>query len=239
MDLSIVIACYNEGAIFKNSVEEVVKVLDNTIFTYEIIFVDDCSKDNTANSVRELCLKYKDKQFKAIFHDKNKGRGASVMDGFNIAKGKTIGYIDIDLEIHARYIPSCVLAINEGADVAVGLRIYKFNILTTDRYLMSKGYNYIARKTLGIPLEDTESGFKFFNRERVMPILKEVKDPGWFWDTEIMTLSYKKKLKIAEIPCLFLKNNDKVSTVNKFKDSIDYLRSLIKFKKYLKDINLY
>lgn len=239
MDLSIIIACYNEGSIFKDSVKEVVKVLDNTIFTYEIILVDDCSRDKTDDIVREICIEHNDKQFKSIFHKENKGRGATVVDGFKLAKGDIIGYIDIDLEIHARYIPSCVLAIKDGADIAIGLRMYKFNFLTIDRYFMSKGYNYIARKTLNIPLKDTESGFKFFNRERIIPILNEVKDSGWFWDTEIMTLSYKQNLKIAEIPCLFLKNNNKVSTVNKIDDSINYLRSLIKFRKYLKTINLY
>lgn len=234
MDLSLIIACYNEEGVLEQSIKEIISILDNTVFTYEVIFVDDCSKDKTREIISTLCEKYKDKNFRSIFHSKNTGRGGAVTDGFRVAQGDVIGYVDVDLEVPARYIPSCVLAIKEGADVAVGLRIYKFNIFAIDRYLMSRGYNWLVRKLLGINLGDTESGFKFFNRKRILPILNEIQDKGWFWDTEVMVRSYIKKYAIVEIPCLFLRRRDKPSTVNKIFDSVNYFRNLWKFKKLLK-----
>ncbi len=237
MDLSLIIACYNEEKILEDSVKEILRILDHTTFTYEVIFVDDCSKDNTREIIRMLCERHKNKGFRSIFHSKNKGRGGTVTDGFRVAKGDVIGYIDIDLEVHARYIPSCVLSVKDGADIALAWRIYKFSIWAIDRYLMSKGYLWLMRKMLGVNLRDTETGFKFFNRERILPILDEIQDQGWFWDTEIMVRSYVKNYTIAEIPCLFLRRTDKVSSVNAVSDSINYFRNLLRFRRYVRGRN--
>src|SRR6266567_23592 len=65
---------------------------------------------------------------------------------------------DVSLEVHPRYIPSLVRAIEKGADVAVVRRIYAFQLRSLDRYFMSRGYSYLVRKLLGTPLHDTETG---------------------------------------------------------------------------------
>ncbi|MEK6765750.1 MAG: glycosyltransferase [Planctomycetota bacterium] len=237
MDLSLIIACYNEETVLEHSLKEIIMTLDSTTFTYEIIFVDDYSTDNTPKLINFLCEKYKDKHFRFVLHNKNIGRGGTVTEGFRMAKGDIIGYIDIDLEVHARYIPSCVLAIKDGADVAIGFRVYKFDFRSIDRYIMSKGYNWLMRKMLGINLKDTETGVKFFSRERILPILDKIKDQGWFWDTEIMVQSYLRKYTIAEIPCLFVRRFDNVSTVKGISDSIIYFKNLLRYRKVLENIN--
>ncbi len=114
LDLSLVIPCYNEELILRDSIREVIEILDNTRFNYEIIFVDDYSRDNTRQIINDIIDGYPDKNLSRIFHKKNTGRGGAVMDGIRVAKGEVAGFIDIDLEVHARYIPSCVLAIKNG-----------------------------------------------------------------------------------------------------------------------------
>ena len=68
-----------------------------------------------------------------------------------------------------------------------------------------------------------------------MPLLDKVEYPGWFFDTEIMTLCYQAQLKVAEIPTAFVRRSDKTSTVKLIPDTVKYLINLIKFsskKKY-------
>ena len=92
------------------------------------------------------------------------------------------------------------------------------------------GYHKLVSSVLRLPLRDTEVGFKFFQRERALPILNHCTDPGWFWDTEVMTRSYFAGLRIVEIPTLFIKRYDKQSSVRPVHDSIEYFRKLQRFR---------
>jgi glycosyltransferase involved in cell wall biosynthesis len=235
LDLSLVLACYNEGQVIEDSVAEILNILDSTRYAYEIIFVDDCSTDRTRELIEQIIGKYPDKRMSRIFHEQNKGRGGTVSDGIRAAEGGVAGFIDIDLEVQAHYIPSCVNAVENGADVAVGRRVYKLNLRSLDRYLMSTGYVWLVRRLLGVDLHDTETGYKFFKRERILPVLDEIEDQRWFWDTEVMVRSYYKDYQIAEIPCLFLRRFDKISTVSPLSDSLDYFRKLWRFRKTVKN----
>lgn len=235
LDLSLVLACYNEGQVIEDSVAEIVNTLDRTRYAYEIIFVDDCSTDQTRELIERIIGWYPDKRMSRIFHEQNKGRGGTVSDGIRAADGVVVGFIDIDLEVHAHYIPSCVNAVENGADVAVGRRVYKLNLRSLDRYLMSTGYVWLVRRLLGVDLHDTETGYKFFKRERILPVLDEIEDQRWFWDTEVMVRSYYKNYQIAEIPCLFLRRFDKTSTVSPLSDTLDYFRKLWRFRKTVKN----
>jgi glycosyltransferase AglD len=236
VDLSLVIACYNEEFELEDSLRQVIEILDSTRWTYEIIFVDDCSRDRTREIIDRLMIEYQAKNFRKIFHEHNTGRGRAVTDGFRIAIGEVIGYIDIDLEVHARYIPTMLLAIEHGADVATAHRIYKVQPRLFHRFVLSQGYVWLMRHMLGAPLKDTETGYKFFKREKIWPILDQVKDQRWFWDTEIMVRSMLAGLKIIELPCLFVKRYDKKSTVNIFRDSWEYFVDLWRFRRVVKQL---
>jgi glycosyltransferase AglD len=236
VDLSLVIACYNEEFELEDSLRQVIEILDSTRWTYEIIFVDDCSRDRTREIIDRLMIEYQAKNFRKIFHEHNTGRGRAVTDGFKIAIGEVIGYIDIDLEVHARYIPTMLLAIEHGAEVATAHRIYKVQPRLFHRFVLSQGYVWLMRHMLGAPLKDTETGYKFFRREKIWPILDQVTDERWFWDTEIMVRSMLAGLKIVELPCLFVKRYDKKSTVNIFRDSWEYFVDLWRFRRVVQQL---
>jgi glycosyltransferase AglD len=233
-DLSLVLACYNEGEIFTQSVKEIISVLDKTDWSYEIIFVDDASVDNTVQLIKQVIRKYPRKALSALYHTHNQGRGKTVTDGFLQAQGRVVGFIDVDLEIPAWYIPRAVEAIQAGADAAIGWRVYDLNLKGLIRWLASKGYMWLRRQMLGIKLKDTESGFKFFSREKILPVLKTCQDPHWFWDTEIVARAIKAGLNIREIPVVFIRRQDKTSTVRLLPDTLDYLKKLIHYRHQLK-----
>lgn len=233
IDISIIVACYNEKPVLRDSITRLVDVMAGTRYAgnYELIFVDDRSQDNTVEIIRELIGKYPHIPSTLISHERNLGRGRTVMDGFEAAQGRMMGFLDIDLETPAHYIPVAVLEIERGADVVSAMRIYRFVWRTFYRQLLSMGYHKLVASVLHLPLQDTEVGFKFFNRERAMPILQECVDPGWFWDTEVMTRSYFGGLKIVEIPTLFIKRYDKKSSVRPLHDSLEYFAKLRHFRR--------
>lgn len=232
IDLSLIIACYNEELVLRESIKQIFEILDNARFSYEIIFVDDFSQDNTRKIIEDIISEYPDKRFKKIFHEKNTGRGSAVTEGIKLSKGQIVGFIDLDLSTPARYIPTLAMEIKKGAGVASALRVYKLNWSAVPRWVLSKGYRFLVRLLLRLDLKDTETGCKFFNRERILPILDEVRDSHWFWDTEIMARSRMKGLKIAEIPSVFMRKG-LYSRVKIFRDSFYYLIKLIRFRKEL------
>ncbi len=229
-DLSLVLACYNEGPTLVESVECILSLLEATRFSFELIFVDDASTDGTKDLIAAIIEKNRTRAtMHGIFHETNLGRGGAVRDGFLAARGEIVGYLDADLEIPAPTILACLLAIRRGCDVAIGKRIYRFRLRSANRYLMSRGYAWLVRRLLRLDgLTDTESGCKFFRRDRILPLLGHVRDTRWFWDTEIMAVCYAAGLEMVEVPCLFLRRFDRPSSVRGLRDSVEYLVKLLR-----------
>lgn len=230
IDLSLVIACYNEEPILEASMAEVFDVLDALRWRSEIIFVDDLSRDGTRDVIAAIVRAHPDRAIRVIAHERNVGRGGSVMDGMRIGQGRFLAFIDIDLEVHVRYLLPCLLALDAGNDVATALRIYRFSWRSLDRYVLSRGYRWLMRALIDVPLQDTETGFKVFRAERIRPVLDACVDQGWFWDTEVMVRAHAAGLRIIEVPVLFLRRFDKTSSVHAVRDSVEYLRKLWAFR---------
>jgi glycosyltransferase involved in cell wall biosynthesis len=234
IDVSLILACYNESEIFEVSVEKIIQVLDGTSYTWEMIFIDDKSKDNTKELIGKVLDTYQNHNLSAYFHTGNQGRGQTVIDGFNQAKGRLVGFIDIDLEVGEWYITKFLEALDKGADVANAWRIYDIKLWGLPRWFATKGYILIRNLFIKLPYQDTEAGYKFFKREKLMPLLQHAKHPGWFFDTEIMALCFKHELKVEEIPVAFIRRSDKTSTVKLIPDTIKYFIDLIKFSRQFK-----
>jgi glycosyltransferase involved in cell wall biosynthesis len=231
--LSLVLACYNEAEHIESSFAEIHETLEQAKWPYEVIFVDDVSRDRTRELLQRIVAAHPGVALRLILHEKNAGRGATVSDGFRAARGAITGYIDVDLEVHCRYVPSLVRAIEKGADVATLRRIYAFQLRSLDRYFMSRGYSYLVRPLLGVDFRDTETGYKFFRRETVLPLLDEITDGGWFWDTEFMVRAARRGLRIVELPGAYIRREDKTSTVSGLRDSLVYFKQLFQFRREL------
>jgi glycosyltransferase involved in cell wall biosynthesis len=234
-DFSLVLACYNEENIIDDRIGKIFAVLDGLRFSSEVIFVDDASGDGTRHCIARILSGNPRRDMRKIEHTKNTGRGGAVADGIRAARGRFAGFIDIDLEVGPAYILPCLLALDQGYDVATACRFSKFRAGSIHRYIMSRGYSSLVRRQTGVPLRDTETGFKFFCRGRILPVLEQVRDQGWFWDTEIMVRAYLAGLRIVELPALFVRCTDKKSSVRIWRDSLDYLRKLRQFSRALSE----
>ena len=236
VDLSVILPCYNEAQILRQTVKVLKSVLNQTSYHYEIIIAEDASTDGTDTIARQLAEG--SEEIVWLHRNERIGRGSAVANAIKKARGRVVGFLDTDLEAPALYILPLVLAIEEGADIAIGVRFihlgWRDYIFKMDKILTHYGYLWLIRLLLQIPLQDTETGFKFFNKERILPVLDEIKDQHWFWDTEVMVRPYFKGYRIKEIPILFFMNHDRVSKVNFFKDSLSHLKNLWRFRKEIK-----
>jgi len=229
-DISLIVPCYNEARHLRQNVGAVVEVLELSRWSWEIVFVDDGSEDQTRAIIRDICAA--DTRCRSILHDGNRGRGAAFKTGFARSQGRVTGFLDIDLEVHARYIPSLVNEIvRHGADVVIGHR--HFLLRQTGglpRVVLSWGYRRLCDVLLSLDLEDSESGCKFFKRETTSEVVLASENDGWFWDTEVMARARLANLRIHELPVLFLRRADRTSTVRPLRDSWAYLRELHGFR---------
>lgn len=232
VDVSLVIPCYQDGPIVPQGVAAIVEVMAATRWTYELILVDDGSTDDTRRHIEGCRSRHPDVPIRVVSHAINLGRGRAVCDGVRAAAGRIAGYLDIDLEVHARYLPAMIEAIDrQGYDGAVAWRMYELTRPVWFRGLCSRGYHTLMRRCLGLPFHDTEAGFKFFRRDAFLHLIQRTCHPGWFWDTEVMAWAWLQGLRIQEIPCLFIRRLDKRSSVRVWRDSWEYLRALLRFRR--------
>lgn len=237
IDFSLVVPCFNEAGHLENSIREVSNVLEFSKCNWEVIFVDDKSPDETvavAHRIRQWVP-----NCTVIEKPKNEGRGAAVRDGVHAARGRVVGFIDIDLEVSALYLPSMIRPILSGtADVVTGLRTIRFDptLYGALRHLLSIGYRWLFRWVTGLPIQDPETGYKLFNRNALLRILDQATSPGWFWDTEVMSYSYVNGLRILEVPCLFIRRHDKKSTIRVLSYTIRQFSELMRFGSKIRDL---
>jgi glycosyltransferase involved in cell wall biosynthesis len=230
MDLSLVIPCYNEGEHLRASAATLLEVLGQTRLDYEVVFVDDGSQDDTRAQIEDICARSDRCRF--IYHDHNRGRGGAFKTGFAASTGRVTGFIDIDLEVHALYVPALVNLIEQhGFDVVTGHRHYLLRQTGgLHRAALSRAYRLLCRALLGFGVKDSETGYKMFRRSTAACVVLESQSDGWSWDTEVMARAALKNLRIHEMPVLYLRRRDKTSTVRVARDSWHYLADLQRFR---------
>jgi len=162
MDLSVVIPVYNEEESVKFLYEAVTKALSDLKRPYEILLVDDGSKDNTYKNA--LTLAKSDSRFKIIKLKRNYGQTTALHAGFQNAKGKVIVTMDGDLQNDPDDIPVMLNKMDEGYDIVLGWRHDRKDFFISRR-LPSKIANWLVRKVTGIPVKDNGCAIRAYRAE--------------------------------------------------------------------------
>lgn len=234
IDLSIVVACYHEEPHLLRNIKVLDDLLKLVAIRYEVIFVDDASRDGTRREIHK-CLEFLQREgvpCQAAYHDHNQGRGATIRHGMTLAKGEIAGFLDIDLEHKPDAIPMLLSRFrHETCDVIVGRRYFDAVEMHPLRLISHLGYRKLVHSFLSLPVGDTEAGFKFFRMSTCRQVIATTQDPGWFWDTEIVHHSHRMGLKVVEHPIIFARDATKKSTVRVFRDSWRMLQALLQYKK--------
>lgn len=168
LDLSIIVPLLNESESLPDLVEWIRKVVHEQDWKYEIIMIDDGSKDGSWETI--LNLAEKDRNIHGIRFRRNYGKSAALYHGFKAAKGRIVVTMDADLQDSPEEIPEMYKMCTEGGwDVVSGWKQKrKDNRLTKN--LPSKLYNATARLITGIKLHDMNCGLKAYRNEVVKDI---------------------------------------------------------------------
>lgn len=168
MDISVVIPLLNEQESLKELYDWVAKIMQTNRFSYEIIFIDDGSSDQSWEIIQTLSTE--DPKVKGIRFLKNFGKSQALHAGFLKAEGDVIITMDADLQDNPEEIPQLFARIkNEDLDLISGWKKVRYDAVLT-KNLPSKLFNWAARKTSGVKLNDFNCGLKAYRKEVVKSI---------------------------------------------------------------------
>jgi glycosyltransferase involved in cell wall biosynthesis len=159
LDVSIIIPAYNEEENITILYEQVKKVLDDIKVSYEIIFVNDGSKDRTLENLKAI----KDPHLKVISFRRNFGQTAAMDAGFKAAKGRILIPLDADLQNDPTDIPRLITKLGEGYDVVSGWRKYRKDPLS--KRIISRGANVLRKILIQDNIHDSGCTLKAYRKE--------------------------------------------------------------------------
>ena len=172
MDISVVIPLLNEEESLQELYDWIAKVMQSNQFLYEVVFIDDGSTDKSWDIIQELSKKHN--EVKAIRFQRNYGKSQALDAGFHVASGNVVITMDADLQDNPEEIPELYnLIIKEDYDLISGWKKKRYdNVITKN--IPSKLFNWAARKTSGLQLNDFNCGLKAYKNE----VVKAVKVSG-------------------------------------------------------------
>lgn len=168
MNISVVIPLLNEQESLTELHDWIAKVMQSNRFSYEIIFIDDGSTDDSWQLIEFLSRK--DPNVKGIQFIKNYGKSQALHIGFKKAKGDVIITMDADLQDNPEEIPELYkMIVDENYDLVSGWKKKRFDSKIT-KNLPSKLFNWAARRTSGVKLHDFNCGLKALKKDLVKSI---------------------------------------------------------------------
>lgn len=231
MDLSIIIPAYNEEKRIEKTIQNIVSYLAKKFAdNYEIIIVDDRSKDKTVEIVKKLSRE--NEKIKIMVDEENYGKGYSVKKGMLNAQGKYLLFSDADLSTPIEELDKLLFWIEKGYDIAIGSRSLKDSQVIVHqpfyREMMGKIFNKLVKIWCLSDFVDTQCGFKLFKKEVAKEIFTQTKINRFAFDVEILYLAKRNGLRVKEIPVCWI--NSPASRVNPIFDSLKMLIDLLRIR---------
>lgn len=235
--ISVVIPAYNEEQNLRHGVlKDVEDYLSKQRYDYEVLIVDDGSKDKTLELIEEFI---KGKSQYRLIKNNHGGKAIAVMTGMLQSKGNFALFTDMDQATPLREIEKLLPEFENGHDIVFGSRKGRKGAPAI-RKLMAWGFSVLRTIMLGLPFKDTQCGFKAFNRESIQkvfgPLLvrwqKHLNKKGAAvnagFDVETLFIAKKLGFKIAEVPVEW--HYVGTERVQAIRDSWDALQDMIKIR---------
>ena len=228
MYLSVVIPAYNEEKRLPRTLIEIDKYLRKWSKEYEIIVVNDGSKDGTSDVVRKLQSKIAN--LKLIDNKENQGKGYVVRQGLLSAQGEIRLFSDADNSTSIDHIEKMLPWFERGFDIVIGSRDIKGAVLDPPqpffRRFVGNIFNLMVQIIVGLwGIWDTQCGFKAFSEKAAKDILPRCKVDRWAFDPEILIIGKKLGYKIKEVPVRWANDpNSKVKLKSIFRMAWDLFR---------------
>lgn len=232
MYLSVIIPAYNEAERIPKTLVAIDAYLSTVNYPYEILVVNDGSRDKTAEVVLTMAKIVKNLTLVDIAE--NHGKGSVVREGMLRAKGDVRLFMDADNSTSVDQVENMLPFFKEGFGVVVGSRTIPGAKLEPAeplyRQLAGKGLNLIVQAFLLWGIWDTQCGFKAYTAEAAEKIFSVSRIVGWGFDVETIALAKKFGYAVKEVPIHWV--NDTRSRV-KFSGGLQFLRDIFKIRWWL------
>lgn len=199
--LSVIIPAYNEGKKIHSDLNNIIKSLNKVTRYFELIFVNDGSKDNTLQEVSKI----RDKRLKIKSYKANKGKGYALKYGFGFAKGKYVSFMDADLDINPASLKNFFKYMEfYNADIIIGSkrhpqsRVY-YPLL---RRVLSRTYQLMNFFLFRLNVTDTQSGLKLLKYECAKDLMEKVTVKKYAFDLELLVNAKRRGYKVIEAPII-------------------------------------
>lgn len=234
--LSVIIPAYNEAEnLHSGALDSVFEYFKNQKYPYEVLIIDDGSTDQTVKLVEDII---KNKPGFKLVKNPHGGKAITVMSGLLSSSGEIALFTDMDQATPINQIEKFFPKFEQGFDIVIGSRHGREGAPAI-RKLMGWGFSVLRKLFLGLPFNDTQCGFKAFNRKSVDLIFPELLE-SWKkirasgaavnagFDVETLFIAQKKGLKIAEV--LVDWRHVGTERVQAVRDSLEALKDMVRIK---------
>ncbi|HTW96847.1 MAG TPA: glycosyltransferase family 2 protein [Candidatus Methylomirabilis sp.] len=222
MKLSIIIPVYNEAA----TIEKILAEIESVALSLEkeIILVDDGSTDGS----RQLLEKLKDK-YKVAWHEHNRGKGAAIKTGLELATGDYVVIQDADLEYDPRDLVKMLAVLQGGAEVVYGSRNLIVNPRSKNTYYYGgKLVTAAANFLFGSRLTDVNTCYKMFRTDFLRSL--KIEQRRFSFCEEVTAKILKQGIKITEVPVAYHPRSFQAGKKIRFYDGVNAILTLFRYR---------
>jgi glycosyltransferase involved in cell wall biosynthesis len=199
--IDVVVPVHDEQDALARSIRRLHRFLtDGFPFAWRIVIADNASTDRTPEIARDLARRLPGVAVRRL---ERKGRGLALRTAWAASDAAVVCYMDVDLSTDLRALLPLVAPLLSGhSDIAIGSRLARGArvVRGPKRELISRGYNHLLRAALRARFTDAQCGFKAVRSAALPELLRDVRDDGWFFDTELLVLAQRRGLRIHEVP---------------------------------------
>jgi dolichyl-phosphate beta-glucosyltransferase len=230
-DLSIVIPAYNEQSRLGPTVRDAAEYCRGEGRTFELIIVDDGSRDGTSAVGRRLAEEFP--EVRLIRLAANQGKGYAVRSGVVNALGRTVLFADADGATPIAELRRLEAALGSGADIAIGsraLRSHEVRVQAkTYRRIIGRAFHRMVEFLADAGVEDTQCGFKLFRSAVAHDLFSRMRMNGFSFDVELLMMAKRRGYRVAEIPVNW--SHQPGSKVSLYWDSIRMATDLFRIRR--------
>jgi len=201
-DLSVVIPAYNEELRLERTVRDAVQYFRSSQRSFELIVVDDGSRDETSGLVRRLSDELS--EVRLIRLAANHGKGYAVRSGVVNSLGRLVLFADADGATPIAEIARLEAALEAGADVAIGSRALHAQGVRVKaklyRHLIGRTFHWLVESLTVKDVKDTQCGFKLFRATVAHDLFSRMRMNGFSFDVEVLVMAKRRGYRIAEVP---------------------------------------
>ncbi|SEE66786.1 Glycosyltransferase involved in cell wall bisynthesis [Streptomyces sp. 3213] len=228
--VEIVVPVHNEAHVLAGSVGRLHAYLESSFpFPFTITVADNASTDATWQAALDLTQRLP--HVHAVHLDA-KGRGRALKHVWSRSEADVVAYMDVDLSTGLEgFLPLVAPLLSGHSDVAIGSRLHRQSAVQrgAKREFISRSYNLLLKAGLAARFSDAQCGFKAVRTEVFRALAPHIEDTAWFFDTELLVLAQRNKLRIHEVPVDWIDDPDsRVDIVRTALDDLKGMRRMFK-----------